>query len=74
MRILVLNGSPKKEKSNTMHITRAFLDGMRDAAAQKIHVTLLTIISAFYRRADARTEKNRFWKSNIRGTSRTMTN
>lgn len=38
MRILVLNGSPKKEKSDTMHITRAFSDGMQDAAAQKIHV------------------------------------
>lgn len=42
MKILVLNGSPKGEKSDTMHITRAFLDGMRDAAeqdAQVIHVT-----------------------------------
>ena len=38
MKILVLNGSPKREKSDTMHITRAFLDGMRDAATQEIHI------------------------------------
>ena len=36
MKILVLNGSPKKEKSDVMHITRAFLEGMEDAAPQQI--------------------------------------
>ncbi len=38
MKILILNGSPKREKSDTMHITRAFLEGMRDAAPQETHV------------------------------------
>ena len=37
MKILVLNGSPKREKSDTMHITRAFLEGMQEAAPQEIH-------------------------------------
>ena len=37
MRILVLNGSPKREQSDTMHITQAFLEGMNEAARQDIH-------------------------------------
>lgn len=41
MKVLVLNGSPKREKSDTMHMTRAFLDGMRkgtEVEAEVIHV------------------------------------
>ena len=38
MKILVLNGSPKRDKSDTMHITRAFLEGMQETATQDIHV------------------------------------
>lgn len=36
MKILVLNGSPKKEKSDTMHLTHAYLRGMQEAAPQEI--------------------------------------
>ena len=36
MKILVFNGSPKREKSDTMHITRAFLEGMNKASEQEI--------------------------------------
>ena len=36
MKILVLNGSPKRDKSDVMHMTRAFLQGMQDAGEQEI--------------------------------------
>ena len=36
MKILVFNGSPKKEQSDTMCITRAFLEGMQEVAPQDI--------------------------------------
>ncbi len=38
MKIMVINGSPKRENSDTMHITRAFLEGMNGAEAQEIHI------------------------------------
>ena len=38
MKILVLNGSPKREQSDTMHITRAFLEGMQAAGEQEIQI------------------------------------
>ena len=38
MKILVLNGSPKRDKSDTLVMTRAFLAGMEEAGAQQIHI------------------------------------
>ena len=38
MKILVFNGSPKRDKSDTMHITRAFLEGMQSFASQDIEI------------------------------------
>ena len=38
MKILVINGSPKRDRSDTMHITRAFLEGMKDVTEQEITV------------------------------------
>lgn len=39
MKVLVINGSPKGERSNTMWLTRAFVDGFPDTAEVK-YITL----------------------------------
>lgn len=36
MKIMVFNGSPKRDESDTLHMTRAFLEGMEQAAPQKV--------------------------------------
>ena len=38
MKILVLNGSPKRDKSDTMHMTRSFLNGMDDIENNEVHI------------------------------------
>ena len=38
MKILVLNGSPKRDRSDVMHVTNAFIEGMREAAPQDVRV------------------------------------
>lgn len=36
MNILVINGSPKRERSDTLHLARAFLAGMNDIQPQTV--------------------------------------
>lgn len=38
MKILVLNGSPKRDESDCMHITRAFLEGMNTVSPNEVHI------------------------------------
>ena len=38
MKILVLNGSPKRDKSDTMHMTRSFLTGINDILKNDVHI------------------------------------
>lgn len=36
MKILIFNGSPKRDKSDTMHLTRAFVAGMNDVGENQV--------------------------------------
>jgi multimeric flavodoxin WrbA len=38
MNMLVINGSPKSENSNTMRLTRAFLDGAGWSGAETVNI------------------------------------
>lgn len=37
MKIMVLNGSPKRDRSDCMHVTRAFLEGMNSILENDVH-------------------------------------
>ena len=37
MKILILNGSPKRDASDTMHLSLAFTDGMNEVQKNVIH-------------------------------------
>lgn len=45
MNVLIINGSPKGERSNTMNITRAFLEGAKWADAETIDISKYNIKS-----------------------------
>lgn len=38
MKIMVFNGSPKGDSSDTMHMTRAFLAGMNECSQNDVHI------------------------------------
>lgn len=42
MKVLVFNGSPKRNASDTMHMTRAFLDGMN--SANQFDIEIINVI------------------------------
>lgn len=52
MKVLVLNGSPKGEKSNTLNITKAFLDGCAESSeklADAVNEFVLGALSEYVR-------------------------
>ena len=59
MKILVLNGSPKRDKSDTMRITLAFLDGMKEAAPQDIYIIHTIMLDASSNNSNRRNRYNK---------------
>lgn len=43
MKILIINGSPKGDSSNTLKLTKAFVEGMGDHEIKEITVSKLNI-------------------------------
>ncbi len=41
MKVLIFNGSPKGNKSDTLHLTKAFLEGMKTATT--IEETIINV-------------------------------
>ena len=49
MRIMILNGSPKRSASDTMHMTRAFVEGLNETVENAVHTT--HVIPALFHKA-----------------------
>jgi putative NADPH-quinone reductase len=58
MKIMLLNGSPKGEGSDTMHITRAFLDGMNAVSENEIRYIDVMAQNIHYCRGDLNCMRN----------------
>ena len=58
MKILLLNGSPKEEKSDTLHITHAFLDGMNSVTENEVRTLNVTSMHIEYCRGCLTCMKN----------------
>lgn len=43
MNVLILNGSPKAEKSNTMKLTNAFVKGLGDVKTKTLHISKMNL-------------------------------
>ena len=60
MKILVLNGSPKK-KSDTFRLTDAFLKGLNKGNAHEVHI--INVIK--YHRAEAALGAGKIWADTV---------
>lgn len=49
MKIMILNGSPKRSASDTMHMTHAFVEGLNETVENVVHT--VHVIPALFHRA-----------------------